>query len=67
MSEAIIIDQIMNELKAIRKDLDFLKDHMVDIDCIMTEDDYLALNEYRNEKNSGELVSHEDLKISVGL
>jgi len=67
MSEAIIVDQIMNELKAIRKDLDFLKDHMVDIDCIMTEDDYLALNEYRKEKDSGELLTHEDLKISVGL
>jgi len=67
MSEAIIVDQIMNELKAIRKDLNFLKDHMVDIDCIMTEDDYLALNEYRKEKDSGELVSHEDLKNSVGL
>ncbi|MDP3105169.1 MAG: hypothetical protein Q8M95_11250 [Candidatus Methanoperedens sp.] len=43
MSEAIIADQIMNELKAIRKDIEFLKDHMVDVDCIMTEDDYLAL------------------------
>jgi len=67
MSEAIIVNQIMNELKAIRKDLEFLKDHMVDIDCIMTEDDYLALKEYRDEKDSGELVSHEDLKISMGL
>jgi hypothetical protein len=67
MSEAIIVNQIMTELKAIRKDLDFLKDHMVDIDCIMTEDDYLALNEYRKEKDSEELVSHEDLKKSMGL
>lgn len=67
MSEAIIADQIMNELKAIRKDIEFLKDHMVDVDCIMTEDDYLALNEYRKEKDSGELISHEDLKKSMGL
>jgi hypothetical protein len=65
MSEAIFGNQIMNELKAIRKDLEFLKNHMVDIDCIMTEDDYLALNEYRNEKDSGELVSHEDLKRTM--
>ena len=67
MSEAIIGNQIMKELKAIRKDIEFLKDHMVDIDCIMTEDDYLALKEYRMEKDSDELVSHEDLKISLGL
>ncbi len=67
MSEAIIGNQIMNELKAIRKDIEFLKDHMVDIDCIMTEDDYLALNKYRMEKDSDELVSHEDLKMSLEL
>jgi len=67
MSEAILGNQIMNELKAIRKDLEFLKDHMVDIDCIMTEDDYLALNEYRKEKDSDDLVSHEDLRKSLGL
>jgi hypothetical protein len=67
MSEAIIVNKIMNELKAIRKDLEFLKNHMVDIDCIMTEDDYIALKEYRGERDSSELVSHEDLKISMGL
>lgn len=33
----------------------------------MTEDDYLALNEYRKEKDSGELISHEDLKKSFGI
>ena len=67
MSEAIFGNQILNELKAIRKDLEFLKDHMVDIDCIMTEDDYLALNEYRKEKDSDDLVSHEDLRKFLGL
>ena len=40
---------------------------MVDIDRILTEEDYVALIEYRKEKDSGELVSHEDLKTSMGL
>ncbi|MFA4957230.1 MAG: hypothetical protein WC556_09700 [Candidatus Methanoperedens sp.] len=57
----------MNELKAIKKDLEILKDYMADIDCIMTEEDYLALNEYRKEKDSDKLVSHEDLMISMEL
>jgi len=35
---------------------------MVDIDCIMAEDDFIALNEYRLERDSDELVSHEYLK-----
>ncbi|HYN44593.1 MAG TPA: hypothetical protein VER35_01205 [Candidatus Limnocylindrales bacterium] len=66
MSEAMIVNQIMNELKAIRKDIEFLN-HMVDIDCIMTEDDYLILKEYRKEKESDEIGSHENLKRSMGL
>jgi hypothetical protein len=67
ISEAIFENQMMNELKVIKKDLEILKDYMVDIDCIITEEDYLALNEYRKEKDSGELVSHEDLMISMEL
>ena len=67
MSEAIDASNLMNEIRAIRNDLDFIKEHMVDIDSIMTEDDYLALEEYRKEKNAGELVSHENLKKELGL
>lgn len=67
MSEAIDASNLMNELRAIRNDLDFIKEHMVDIDSIMTEDDYLALEDYRKEKNAGELVSHEDIKKELGL
>ena len=33
----------------------------------MSEDDYLALEEYRKEKNAGKLVSHEDIKKELGL
>ena len=40
---------------------------MVDIDSIMTEDDYAALVEYRAEKTEGRLTSHEDLKRESGL
>ena len=38
------------------------KKHMVDIDSIMTEDDYNALQEYKIEKAEGKLTSHEELK-----
>ena len=67
MSETINANHIIDELKAIRNDLDFIKGHMVDIDSIMTEDDYLALKKYRTEKTANELVSHEDLKKELGL
>jgi hypothetical protein len=43
------------------------KKHMVDIDSILTEDDYKALQEYNIEKSEGKLTSHEELKKELGL
>ena len=61
-------------LEAIHKDMEFVKmelrrimEHMVDVDSIMTEDDYKALYEYRREKSEGRLISHEELKKELGL
>ncbi len=67
MSEAINSKEILHELKAIREDLEYIKVHMVDIDSILTEEDYLSLQEYRKEKASSMLISHEDLKNELGI
>ncbi len=67
MSEAINSKEILHELRAIREDLNYIKGHMVDIDSILTEEDYLSLKEYRKEKTSGRLISHEDLKNELGI
>ena len=67
MPEIINANHILDELKAIRNDLDFIKAHMVGIDSIITEDDYLVLKKYRKEKSANEFVSHEDLKKELGL
>jgi hypothetical protein len=52
---------ILKELKSIKKDLEFIKEHMVDKDSIMTEDDYATLQEYREQKKKRTLTSHEEL------
>jgi len=67
MSEAVNLRDIRDELKAIRDDLDFIKGHMIDIDSIMTEKDYIALKEYRKDKKAGKLVSNKDIKAELGL
>ena len=59
--------QILEKLEKIEKDISNIKDHMVDIDCIMTEEDYESLLSYREEKNLGKLVSHEELKKELGI
>ena len=35
--------QILEELKAIRTDLDYIKGHIVDVDLVLTDDDREAL------------------------
>jgi hypothetical protein len=67
MAEAIDKEEFMSELKAIREDLNYLKQHMVDIDSIMTEEDFLVLQSYRKEKDAGKLISHNQLKKELGL
>jgi hypothetical protein len=67
MSEAIDPKEILHELKAIREYLDYIKGYMVEIDSILTEEDYLSLQEYRKEKASGILTSHENLKNELGI
>ncbi len=61
------MSQVMIELEEIKKDLNFIKEHMVDIDSIMTEDDYAALQEYRKQKKDGKLISHEQLVKELGV
>lgn len=59
--------QILEKLEKIERQVEEIKVHMVDIDSIMTEDDYSALIEYRKEKEANKLVSHEQLKKELGL
>lgn len=59
--------QILQELKVIKKELDFIKENMVDIDSVVTEEDYEALLEYRKQKSQGKLISHKQLKKELGL
>ena len=59
--------ELLNELKIIKVNIDFIKQHMVDIDSIMTAEDYEALKEYEKEKKTGKLVCHEELKKELGL
>ena len=59
--------QILEELKTIKVDLDYIKGHLMDPDIVMTEEDYEALLVYRNEKKTGKLVSHNTLKKELEL
>ena len=59
--------QILEKLDKIEKEVKQIKNHMVDVDSIMTEEDYEALLAYREEKKAGKLITHDELKKELGL
>ena len=58
---------INKDIRAIKKDIAYLKKHMVDVDSIMTEEDFESLIDYRSEKEQGVLVSEEELKKELNF
>lgn len=56
------MSKILNELKEIRIDINFIKNNMVDVDCILTSDEKAELEEARKEFERGETTSLEDFK-----
>ncbi|HLC72203.1 MAG TPA: hypothetical protein VJH37_01335 [Candidatus Nanoarchaeia archaeon] len=59
--------QILEKLDKIEKEVKQIKNHMIDVDSIMTEEDYEALLAYREEKKAGKLITHDQLKKELGL
>jgi len=59
--------QILQKLENIEVGINEIKEHMVDVDTILTEEDYEDLISYREEKKKGKLVSHKQLKKELGL
>jgi hypothetical protein len=45
--------QIIDELKSIKEDLRYIKEHMIDIDMILTPDEERALKKSLKEFESG--------------
>jgi hypothetical protein len=65
--ETVTLDLIHRYLEFVKRELMDIKACMADMDRIITEDDYKALQEYNMEKSEGRLTSHEDLKKELGL
>ncbi len=60
-------DEIMNELRSIKSELDYIKQHMPDKDHFLSNEEAKLLDKsYENEKNN-ELISAEDLEKELGL
>ena len=62
----ITSNEVMNELKQIRIDINVIKDNLIE-NLSLDEGDKEALKDYEEEKERGELISHEELKKELDL
>ena len=53
--------QILEELKGIKEELNEIKDHMVDVDTILTKEEHILLDESIKNEREGKLVPLEKL------
>lgn len=62
MTEATIPKELVHEIKAIREDLDYIKEHMVDVDMILTPKEEARLKESLKEYEEGKATTLEDFE-----
>ncbi len=57
--------EIIKELKAIRKELTYIKEHMVDMDAILTPEEERILDEGIKEFKEGKAIKIQDLECPL--
>ena len=61
------LNAILQELRIIRRELEEIKEEMLDRDMFLTTEEIILLNNsYENEK-AGKLVSSQELKQELGI
>ena len=61
------IQKMSRKLDTIKSELDYIKEHMVDADMILTEDDRKALKEANEDLGKGKTTSLKELKKEMGI
>lgn len=66
MSEAVTMSMVYDELKDMKKELAYIKDHMVDVDMFLTAEEEIKLEEALEEHKKGKTISLDKLKAELG-
>jgi len=56
------IKQVMDKLNTIKSDIEYIKEHMVDIDSILTKDEEAILEQGLKEHKEGKTISLDEFK-----
>ncbi|MBU0977333.1 MAG: hypothetical protein KKD18_02875 [Nanoarchaeota archaeon] len=62
MEETANIEKVYTELLALKKEIDFIKRHMVDADSVLTPEEEDRLDESLIEFKEGKTISLEELE-----
>lgn len=62
MGRITIPKEIVEELRMIREDLEYIKKHMVDVDTVLTSEEEERLEESLKEYREGKTTSLEDFE-----
>lgn len=58
---------LLEELKDIKKEIVYIKEHMIDVDSLLDESDHQALKEAEDDVKAGRTLSLEQVKKELGL
>ena len=64
---SISIEKLHDDVEFLKKELSNMKQHMVDEDTVLTEDDHKAIKKYRNEMAQGSLTSLDEFEKELGI
>ncbi len=59
--------EILVRLTKLQSDIEYIKEHIVDIDTVLTIEEEEALEESLKELKEGKTISHKQLKKELGL
>jgi len=59
--------EILAKLAKLQADMNYIKEHMIDVDTIISEEEEGRLDESLDEFKEGKTTSHEKLKKELGL
>ena len=66
MPEIVNLDKMYRELLALRREVQFIKNRMMDIELVMTLDEEVLLDEALEEHKEGRTKRYEDLRKELG-
>jgi len=63
----LVMHKLDAKLDSIKADIEFIKEHMVDVDTLLTLEEEKIIDESLKELEDGKTTSHEQLKKEIGL